>query len=218
MTYFAFPLSTFSLVSSKPFKDLPLSEYLLYRQNDENYVISSIYILLAVSKNVDLRTLTKLALKLAGLYIITTTVVGTLGYFMHPAPEAVLWYAVVYSLYLIFGLWLFWFPGTIINQVIRIKGEEFEGELTGLRILEVGFALLGAYFAVAGSYACVYVLARAKWFYRFTDPFAGAPGPGFSPDDFATIVASAIQILLGVGLWFGRRRLARLNSIVNVDP
>jgi hypothetical protein len=60
----------------------------------------------------DLRTLTKLALKLAGVYVITIAIIGAVGHVANPAPNTALWFFTVYGLYLLLGSWLLWFPLT----------------------------------------------------------------------------------------------------------
>src|ERR1700693_4747572 len=103
----------------------------------------------------DLRTLTKLILKLAGLYYLASSLIAAMGIVANPVPNAVPWYVATYSMYLLLGAALFWLPGTIVSHVLRIKGAELEGALTASKLLEVGLALLGAYFFVAGAYACI---------------------------------------------------------------
>jgi hypothetical protein len=70
--------------------------------------------------------------------------------------------------------------------------------------------LLGAYFAVAAVYGVVFTYAKARLFYDVLKPFGNSPGPDMNPTDFAHITASAVELALGLALWFGRRHLSRL--------
>jgi hypothetical protein len=157
----------------------------------------------------DLRTVTKLALKLVGIYFFVTAIAGLVPLISVPYPH---WIdaAVVLSIYLVIGLVLIWFPGVVVNTVIRIPPSELEGTATAVKLLQVGCILLGAYFAVAAVYGVTFTYAKGRLFYEVMKPFPNSRGPDLTPDDFGNIVASSVEFLLGLGLLLGSRHIIRL--------
>jgi hypothetical protein len=162
---------------------------------------------------VDLRTLTKLILKLLGLYFLMVSIGQAISLFALPSAEWFFFFNV--ALYFLMGAACLWFPGAIINRVLRIEGAELEGAVTATRLFGVGVAILGLYFAVSAVFALVFTLAGSRWFYHFTDAFGGAKGPDISPEQFASLVTYAVQLAVGVGLWLGWRWMVRLTGIEN---
>jgi hypothetical protein len=159
----------------------------------------------------DLRTLTKLILKLLGLYFLVVSIVQAVNLFALPTVE---WFFVLnIVVYFLIGAVCFWFPGVLINRVLRIQGAEFEGAVTATRLFGVGVALLGLYFAVSAMSALMFTLAGSRWFYHFTDAFGGAKGPDIGPEQFASLVTYAVQLAVGVGLWLGWRSVARFTGM-----
>ena len=164
----------------------------------------------------DLRTLTKLALKLAGLYFLVTALMGFPTLLNVPRPYNID-SAVVLSVYLVIGVVLIWFPGAILNSVIRIPASELEGAVTAAKLLQVGCILLGVYFAVTAVYAVIFTYAKARLFYDVMKPFPNSRGPDLTPDDFGNLVASGVEFLLGLCLWFGSRHIVRLMGSFSDD-
>ena len=161
----------------------------------------------------DLRTLTKLVLKLLGLYFLMVAVGQAVSLVALPSVEWFFFFNVF--LYGAMGVACFWFPGAIINRVLRIEGAELEGVLTAEKLFGVGVALMGLYFAFSGAIAVVFSLAGSRWFYLFTDTFGGAKGPDIGPEQFAGLVTYSLQVALGIGLWLGWRSVARFTGMGN---
>jgi hypothetical protein len=159
----------------------------------------------------DLRTLTKLLLKLAGLYLLVTSllVLPSLLFvpFEHSGPGLVS--AGVFSL---IGLGLLLFPGAVANQVIRIPPDETRGAPTAESLFRVGLTLMGVYLVVDAVFRVVFVYAKSRWFYDYMQPFPGSRGPGLTPDDFGTLAAAGVQILFGIVLWLANRRVSRITG------
>ncbi|SRR5258706_5824980 len=159
----------------------------------------------------DLRELTKLALKLLGLYFLTIGLFQVAGLFAAPTIE---WFFVAaIAWYLAIGAAFLWFPGAVINRVLRIEGQELAGAITASRLFGVGIALLGLYFTISALFSLVFTFAGSRWFYRFTDTFGGAKGPDIGPDQFASIVVATVQLIVGVALWFGWKRVVKLSGM-----
>jgi hypothetical protein len=161
----------------------------------------------------DLRTLTKLVLKLLGLYFLMVAAGQAVGMVALPSVEWFYFFNVF--VYGAMGAACFWFPGAIINRVLRIDGVELEGAVAAQKLFGVGVALMGLYFAFSGSIALVFTLAGSRWFYLFTETFGGAKGPDLGPEQFASLVTYSLQLALGLVLWLGWRSVARLTGIGN---
>jgi hypothetical protein len=163
--------------------------------------------------DVDLRTLTKLVLKLLGLYFLIVAIGQATNLLFLPTFEWFFLFNVVF--YSVLGLACFVFPGVLINRVLRIEGGQIEGTVTAEKMFGVGVALLGLYFAVSGLTAVVFTLAGSRWFYSFTSAFGGARGPDIAPEQFASIVTYSLQLVLGLGLWLGWRHVMRFTGMWN---
>jgi hypothetical protein len=156
----------------------------------------------------DMRDLTRLVLKLAGLYMLVNVLVAIPSVIATPKPYGVEW-GVSLGLYAIAGLALLLIPGRIINRVLHISGEVTEGSVSTEKLLRVGSILLGVYFIVAAAYGLIYTYAKVSLFFRVVEPYSRFRGPEMSPDDFAYLLASGVQIALGLFLWLGSRFVVR---------
>ena len=154
----------------------------------------------------DLRELTKLAVKLAGLYVLVNAVIALVTALADPEAKMPAWFLGANALYMLLGAALFWFPGMVISRVVRLEG--IEGPISPSRVMEVGFGLLGVYFAMEALYGFVYTIARVKLFYRFSNTFDVGKAPDFTPSDLAALVGSIVQIVVGLSLWLWRRKVA----------
>ena len=153
---------------------------------------------------IDLRTLTKVFLKVAGAYLLVMAISGAVQLFWYQV-EMLGPYLTTLVLYLVLGIALLWFPGTVMNHVLRIQGEAVAGPATATRLLGVGIILMGIYFAATGLFAIVFTMAGARWYYSFTDIFGGARGPEMGPEQFASLVSSAVRLCIGLLMWLGWR-------------
>src|SRR2546426_10617743 len=159
----------------------------------------------------DLRTLTKLALKLSGLYLLLNALAALPSFIDLPSPYNIesAFYVGVYCLV---GLALVWFPGRIITTVIRIPPAELQGVITATKLLQVGCILLGVYFALTGAFSFLYTYAQGRLFYDVVKPFPNSRGPDLSPQDFANLISSGVRFLAGMCLWFGSRYVVRMTG------
>jgi hypothetical protein len=154
---------------------------------------------------IDLRTLTKVFLKAAGIYLLVIAISGAVQLFWYQV-EMLGPYLTTLVVYLALGIALLWFPGTVMSHVLRIQGEAVAGEVAAARFLGVGIILMGIYFAATGLFAIVFTMAGARWYYSFTEIFGGARGPELGPEQFASLVSSAVRLCIGLLMWLGWRR------------
>ena len=163
----------------------------------------------------NLRDLTRLVLKLAGLYLLVSAVISVIisvvTYIATPeAPGSVFVLSLINdAVYFVIGAALYGFPGIVIDRVLRA---DVEGPIATARLLEVGLGLLGAYFAMQAAYGFVYALARAKWFYHLDDTPGRATAPDFRPNDLAELCACSVQIAIALAVWFWRKKIAHLGA------
>jgi hypothetical protein len=152
----------------------------------------------------DLRALTRLVLKLAGVFLLGSMLMNMPAIIAAPDELKVMNYTYL-ALYLVAGLFLLWLPGVVVNHVIRIEGPELHGAVTASRLLRVGIILLGFYFSVSALASLAFNYAKFGLFWRLASPYTGASGPPMTPDDFAYIVSTVTQLLFAVLLWSGSR-------------
>lgn len=159
----------------------------------------------------DLRNLTKVALKLAGLYLISVALMGMAQLIYLPA-DPLGWYLMYLSAYLFAGIALYWFPGAVTNHLIRIEGAPLQGAVTPSRLVGAAILLLGVYFVASSLFSITYTVALAKLFFSATATYGGERGPGLTPEQFASIVSSSVQLIIGIALWFGWKHILRLSG------
>ena len=156
----------------------------------------------------DLRTLTKLLLKLIGLYWLTASLVGAIGLVALPLSglghDTTPYRAVNLVGYFIVGAALVWFPGTIANRVLRIQGSEMEGAITAERLLGVGISLLGVYFTVVSISALIFSIGGF-----------GELGANYESGQAWALAAWLVQMVIGLALVFARRRIVGVISGAN---
>ena len=161
----------------------------------------------------DLRTLTKLMLKLFGLYGLFASITQLVSLFALPTIE---WFMTVnFVAWFALAAACFWFPGVIVNRVLRIEGSELEGAVTADRLFGVGVSLLGLYLVVSALFPILFTLAEARWFYHFTKVFDGARGPDMNASQFASLLTYSLQLIGGLFLWFGWRPIVRVTGMQN---
>jgi len=151
----------------------------------------------------DLRTLTKLLLKMIGLYWLTVSLVGAIslgalslsGLGQDTTPYR------VFSLigYFVVGAALLWFPGTVMNRVLRIQGAETEGAITADRLLGVGISQLGLYFTVVSVSALIFSIGGF-----------GELGAKYEAEQFWAFAAWLVQLAIGLAFVFARGRIMTL--------
>jgi len=164
----------------------------------------------------DLRTLTKLVLKLAGLYLLLTALVALPSVINLPKPYNIE-SAIYVGVYCFVGLALVWLPGRIISTVIRIPPADLEGTVSAMKLLQVGCILLGVYFALTGAFSFLFTYAKARLFYDVVRPFENSRGPDLLPEDFANLMTSGVRFVVGTCLWFGSRYVVRITGRFHDD-
>jgi hypothetical protein len=108
----------------------------------------------------------------------------------------------------IVGLFLIYFPNTVVTRVLRIESVEPQRRDDALFLERVAVAALGLWFAVQAVIDEVYHLS--KWYlYRrmIEDSYSSAAGPSIGPQEFAGFVAATVQLALGLSLLLGARGL-----------
>jgi hypothetical protein len=151
----------------------------------------------------DLRTLTNLLLRLIGLYWLTASLVSLISIgamtLTAAGTDTTPYRAYTSFGYIVVGAALVWFPGTIVNRVLRIEGAELEGGITAKRLLGVGVSLLGLYFTVVALSALVFSIGGF-----------GELGGKFEAEQGWALVAWLVQLAIGLTLVFARRRVMSL--------
>jgi hypothetical protein len=158
--------------------------------------------------NIDVRELTKLALKLAGLYILVTTLTAVPSLIATPRAFTTEW-GLSLGLYGLIGVALFLIPGRIVSDVIHLPSDATQGALSAEKLARVGAILLGVYFTVGAIFGLVHTYAKARLHHIWFWPHPGSRGPDLTPDDFGYLVANAIELVIGLLLWFGSRYVIR---------
>lgn len=156
----------------------------------------------------DLRSMTKVILKLAGLYYVTLAISGLPSLYIavhQDEPTRSLAFVSIGSWGFIGSLFIL-LPGVIVDRVIRIKGLEPEAAAGPAGVLGTGTRLLGCFFALGAIYGVVYGWA-------INHVFNGSISPDMRPDQQAAALASAVQFVVGLLLWiFGERLVLLLRA------
>lgn len=151
----------------------------------------------------DIRTLTKLVLKLAGIYIIISVLFSIPNALVTPSEymvPTVVWLVI----YCLVGLILFGFPGMVVNRVVRIDEGTFNDAATEQKLLRIGARLLGCYFSLSAIYGLIFSWASVRLFY------VGYRVPDFTPDQKATMFAWGVQLVAGLLLWFAAKYIVQI--------
>ncbi len=152
--------------------------------------------------------MTKLAVKLAGLYVLINALIAVPSVVATPGPYGADW-GLWLGIYALVGLVLFLIPGRIVNRVIHLPGDATGGALSAEKLVRVGSILLGVFFTVSGAFGLIHTYAKTRLHHLWFWPYPGDRGPNMTPDDFAYLLVSAVQIVLGLILWLGSRYVVR---------
>jgi hypothetical protein len=114
---------------------------------------------------IDLRTLTKLILKLLGVYMLVMLMISVpLFYFTESVPTYLQITNIIYGVVmLLVSVGLIWSPGAISNGILRFKGENFAPAAKAHSGFRVGVALLGLYYVIAAIRGIGYLLVEMKF-------------------------------------------------------
>jgi hypothetical protein len=174
----------------------------------------------AVTAVVDFRGLSRLLLRIAGAVVVVWAIAQLptkVMYVIHlreiglPLWVQIAMVASASALPILLGAALLTFPGVIVNRAIS-------GEPTGATLPEalakiegVALAVLGMYMAVQALIDAAYLWGKLEgyWIYVQERPAAIPTMPKMLPDDAATIVATALEFVLGVALILGAARFAQ---------
>jgi hypothetical protein len=170
------------------------------------------------------RSLTSLALRLAGVFILVSGVAGMPNTFvnlysvhtreaLHPSM-VLLAMQTLFALSgpLIIGLVLIFFPSVVANRVIKTDVVGSEGSVGYRELQALAFSVLGVYFISIGVFDAVYWVARLRLYYRVIEDAAAAfpRPPAIAPDEFGGLVSSALYLMGGLILLFGATGISHL--------
>ena len=172
----------------------------------------------------DYRSISALALRLAGVFILVSGIAGLPNTFVNlyvfaardalsPSVLPVLLQTLIaVSGALIIGLLLVFFPSIVANRVVNAEAVEKEGSVGYRELQALGFSVLGLYFVAIGFFDGVYWFARGRIYYEAISEAAAAfpRPPALAPDEFGGLVSSALHVLGGFCLLFGARGISRL--------
>jgi hypothetical protein len=112
---------------------------------------------------------------------------------------------------LIVGLILIYLPGTITSRVLKIEGLESGSESNVVPLQRVAFGAIGLWLTVYAVLDAIYVYVKTRIYFRLLEDMpAYARPPSLSPEDFASLVAAALQLALGLWLLLGNRGIANV--------
>jgi hypothetical protein len=162
------------------------------------------------------RVLAALIMRIAGLLVIVSSVskaAESIGPIFRPdlfekVGISLLLLSIVVSVIIpiILGVVLIYFPRSVATKVLRIEGLDpaSENELRPLQ--QVAFAAIGLWLTIYAILDAVYVYARARIYLRFFEDIpAHVKPPQITSDDFASLIMSGLQLLIGLVLLIGHR-------------
>src|SRR5438128_1609531 len=173
------------------------------------------------------RALAALIIRIAGLLVIVSAITNaarSFGPFFDPATVqkvglGLLLFSTLMSvgIPILLGLVLVYFPGAITTRVLRIEGLDAGGENNTKPLQRVAFATIGLWLTTYALIDAVYFYAKARLYFRILEEMpAYSKPPLISPDDFGGLVASGLQLIIGLWLLLGNRgivnALARLRG------
>lgn len=169
----------------------------------------------------EFRALAALILRIAGLLIIVSSMTWTARTyisFFFPEPiekigVAVLLISSAVSLFvpILLGLCLIYLPGTVISRILKIDGLDATTASSVAPLQRISFAAIGLWLVIWALIDGIYIYSKTQLYFRIIQdmPSNWRP-PAISPDDFASIISTALQFLLGIWLLFGNRAIANL--------
>jgi hypothetical protein len=158
--------------------------------------------------------LTRLLVKVAGAVILAYTVASgpdhMLRAFGVADVDAPFWIRVLYSfipmlLPLLVGLWLFALPGMVTRAIVSDSRADADVPLPIRAIEAAALFVLGIYLIAQSLADGAYLYAKLNLYYRIVETHAWANVPPVPPEEFAQIVAAAMQFVLALFLILGSR-------------
>lgn len=179
----------------------------------------------------DYRSLTSLLLRLTGVVIMAASAVSVPGTFVSlylrdvggggVNAETWLLTAIAATFPIVIGLLLIYFPARVANKLVAGDGEAADAQRLDAQHLEqIAFSILGLYFIAMAMFDAVYWCAkRASTPFILVDLGLSARRPLLLLDrDFAGVVQTGVQFVIGVLLLFGGRGLANLLRRLRTPP
>ena len=169
----------------------------------------------------DYRALAVLLIRVAGLVAIVSALnasAASLARLFDPkglAEVGSLWLATVVIvpvvLPLVLGLVMIYFPATIVSGVLRIDGFDNVSESNIQPLQRVAFSAFGLYLIVYSVLDSMFIYSRVRLYHMLIDSQpVSVKMPPLLPDDFAGLVTTAIQFVLGICILFGNRGLSNV--------
>lgn len=168
----------------------------------------------------DHRSLSNLLIRLAGVIIIISSVLAiphtvvslaTTGSPGDSLTSAIIMAGVSTLLPALIGLGLLWFPGTVTNRVICEAKGDTSITTDPVNLQQLVFSALGMYFFASSLFDAVYWLSRLKLYYAALDVLPSfQKAPFILPDDFAGMMSTATEFIVGIYLLFGSKGISNL--------
>lgn len=169
----------------------------------------------------DHRALSRLLLRIAGVVVIVATltsvpksVVALVVAAGQDADVSPLMTALLASFVpVLIGIALVWLPGSVANRLVDNTPTGSDSSEAVAHLHAIALSVLGFYFVATAIFDAAFWLARIKLYAAVIDGsevFAGVPK--VMPDDFAGMVATGLQALVGLVLVLGSKGAARLLS------
>lgn len=168
----------------------------------------------------DHHALSNLLLRVAGVIIVVSSVLSVpptvIGLATNDSSSGNLTSAVLMSglaalLPLLVGLVLLWFPGTVTHRIVGVRHEEASAVADGEKLRQLAFSVLGLYFVSSALFDAVYWYARLKLYHStVAAEFAYMMPPVVLQDDFAGMLSTGSQLIVGLLLLFGSKGISNL--------
>jgi hypothetical protein len=172
----------------------------------------------------DYRSLTALAIRLAGVLILVSGIAQIPNTFVNlyvyagrdalsPAIFPIIFATITAaSGPLIIGVLIIYFPSLVVNRVLNVDSLGPEGSVQYRDLQALAFSVLGLYFFSSGIFDAAYWIGKGRIYFHLVEAAAlGFPRPpAMGPDEVGGLFAAGLQILAGLGLFFGGRGLVRL--------
>ncbi|NJN05490.1 MAG: hypothetical protein HC814_02580 [Rhodobacteraceae bacterium] len=172
----------------------------------------------------DYRSLSSLALRLAGVFILVSgvaaipdTLVNLLVLAERYTVAPLLWQVVVQTIVaaspsMLIGLLLIFFPSAVANRIVNGEAVGPDGSVGYGQLQTLAFSVLGLYFIAVGLFEGVYWLARTRIYYVMVQEAAETfpRVPAIAPEEFSGLVMAVTYLVGGFALLFGARGISRL--------
>ncbi|MFA6901487.1 MAG: hypothetical protein WC236_00220 [Gallionellaceae bacterium] len=161
----------------------------------------------------DHRSLSNLLIRLTGVIILLSSIlemprtVVSLSTTIDQGDSlesAIVMSALAVLLPSLIGLFLLWFPDTVTNRLLSRPESEAAVAVDYKKLQQLAFCALGLYFISSALYDALYWFAKVKMYYSvFAVELTYMKAPTLLPDDFAGIVSTALQFVIGIVLLLG---------------